>query len=283
MSPTEASSSLELPRGVISYVNIPYAPEVSEACRLDVFVPEGEYAMLFPAVVSIHGGRWESGSKVDQWKLCSELARKGFVAVSVDYRLSDEAPFPAAISDVRRAIRFLRAHAVELRINRHCVIAHGHSAGGHLASMLGVLPDSVIWDEDDSYADMSSRPQGVISIAAHYDLQGVADTVIDEPTLAALRKFLPSADDDLSEGLRLASPEFYVDENAAHFLVIHGDADKVAPFYHAEVFADNVEGETSRDVDLITLPGEGHAIWEDPAVFPEILRFIQKIRREFNA
>ena len=227
--------------------------------------------------------RWESGSRVDQWKLCSELARQGWIAVAVDFRLSDEAPFPAAVTDLRHAIRFLREHALELGINRHCIVAEGHSSGGHLAAMLGVLPESIIWDDDRAFPGVSSKPQGVVSIAAHYDLQGVADTVIDEKTLEALRKFLPSADDDLSEGLRLASPEFHVDEAAARFQVIHGDADKVAPFYHAEVFADSVESETSQEADLITLPGAGHVIWEDPVVFPEILRFIQNLRREFNA
>ena len=65
--------------------------------------------------------------------------------------------------------------------------------------------------------------------------------------------------------------------------MIHGDADKVAPFYHAEVFADSVESETSKEADLITLPGEGHAIWDNPALFPEIYRFVQDLRREYNA
>ncbi|MGB0373166.1 MAG: alpha/beta hydrolase fold domain-containing protein [Opitutales bacterium] len=266
-----------------SYFNIPYAPEVSETCRLDIFIPEGDRAMLLPAFVSIHGGHWKSGTKEDQWSLCKEIAMQGWVAVAVDYRLSGEAPFPAAVSDLRHAIRFLRENSSEIGINRHCIVAEGHSAGGHLAALLGVLPESVIWDDDVAFSDTSSRCQGVISIAAHYDLQGVSDTVIDETTLAALRQFLPSADDNLSEGLRLASPEFYVDEYAAKFMVIHGDGDKVAPFYHAEVFADNIEGATGNTTELITLPGEGHKIWDNPAVFPEMLRFLQGIRREFNA
>lgn len=283
MSVAVPPSAIELPRGIITYRNLAYAPEVSEACRLDLFVPDIDRAMLLPAMVSIHGGHWDSGSRVDQWKLCSDLAAQGWIAAAVDYRLSDEAPFPAAVCDLRHAIRYLRAHASDLGINRHCIVAQGHSAGGYLASMLGVLPSSVVWDDDRAFTGISSRCQGVVSIAAQYDLQGVADTVIDEKTLESLRKFLPTADDDLSEGLRLASPEFYVDEDAARFMVIHGDGDKVAPFYHAEVFADNVEGATSKDVDLITLPGEGHCIWDNPAVFPEMLRFINALRREFNA
>ena len=239
--------------------------------------------MLLPVIISIHGGCWDSGSRVDQWKLCSEFAKQGWIAVAVDYRLSDEAPFPAAVTDLRHAIRYLKANALDLGINRHCVVAQGHSAGGHLAAMLGVLPEEVIWEDDKAFPGISSKCDGVISVAAHYDLQGVADTVIDARTQAALRKFLPSADDDLSEGLRLASPEFYVDEHAARFMVIHGDADKVAPFYHAEVFADNIEGETSETAELITLPGEGHKIYDNPAVFQEMSRFLAKLREAKNA
>ena len=277
------SEGFELPQGVMTYTDVRYAPEVSEACKLDIFVPEGDRAMLLPTVISIHGGCWDSGSRVDQWKLCSQFALLGWIAIAVDYRLSDEAPFPAAVTDLRHAIRFLKAHAMDFGINRHCIVAQGHSAGGHLAAMLGVLPEELIWDDDRAFPEISSKCDGVISVAAHYDLQGVADTVIDERTLTALKKFLPSADDDLSEGLRLASPEFYVDENAARFMVIHGDADKVAPFYHAEVFADNVEGETSKPAELITLRGEGHKIWENPAVFPEMTRFLAKLRESRNA
>ena len=283
MSVALFSEGFELPQGVMTYTDVSYAPEVSEVCKLDMFVPEGDRAMLLPTVISIHGGCWDSGSRVDQWRLCAQFAKEGWIAVAVDYRLSDEEPFPAAVTDLRHAIRFLRTHAMDFGINRHCIMAHGHSAGGHLAAMLGVLPDEVVWDDDPAFPGISSKCHGVISVAAHYDLQGVADTVNDDRTLEALRKFLPSADDDLSEGLRLASPEFYVDENAAQFMVIHGDADKVAPFYHAEVFADNIEGATSQPAELITLRGAGHKIWNDPAVFPEMARFMAELRRECNA
>ncbi|MEM7673497.1 MAG: alpha/beta hydrolase, partial [Verrucomicrobiota bacterium] len=159
------SDTFKMPVGVRSYFNIPYAPEVSATCRLDIFIPEGDRAMLLPAFVSIHGGHWKSGSKESQWALCSQLALEGWVAVAVDYRLSGEAPFPAAVTDLRHAIRFLREHSSEIGINRSCIIAEGHSAGGHLASLLGVLPERVVWDDDDAYYGVSSRCQGVVSIA----------------------------------------------------------------------------------------------------------------------
>ena len=90
-----------------------------------------------PGLVWIHGGAWLEGSKEQGIELLLPFARQGYLCVSIEYRLSHEAIFPAQIEDCKCAVRFLRAHAKELRLNRDRIGVWGQSAGGHLAALLG--------------------------------------------------------------------------------------------------------------------------------------------------
>jgi acetyl esterase/lipase len=90
------------------------------------------------AILWIHGGAWRAGTRHDNADLCQAIAAAGFVCLSIDYRLSQEAIFPAAIQDCHCAVRYLRAHAAELGIAPDRIGAWGPSAGGHLAALLGV-------------------------------------------------------------------------------------------------------------------------------------------------
>ena len=89
-----------------------------------------------PAIVCIHGGGWAKGNRVNHRKVAQALAARGFVAATISYRLSGEAPFPAAIHDCKAAVRFLRANAEEYGIDTENIGAIGLSAGGHLTALL---------------------------------------------------------------------------------------------------------------------------------------------------
>jgi acetyl esterase/lipase len=109
--------------------------------RLDLYEPPGSSSGSHPLVVFIHGGGWMSGhtrhsGAFEDWPgVLASLAAKGYVVASVEYRLSGEAPFPAAIQDTKAAIRWLRAHAAQYGIDRQRAIVWGGSAGGQLAAL----------------------------------------------------------------------------------------------------------------------------------------------------
>ncbi|MBZ0298408.1 MAG: alpha/beta hydrolase, partial [Anaerolineae bacterium] len=99
--------------------------------------PERTKGKTVPVIVWIHGGAWWAGDRHGDADACQHIARHGLACLSIDYRLSQEAIFPAAIEDCKCAVRYLRAHAADLDILPGKIGAWGPSAGGHLAALLG--------------------------------------------------------------------------------------------------------------------------------------------------
>jgi len=131
---------------------------------LDVFYPK-KTKKKKPAVLLIFGGGWRSGSKDQNWAMCSELARNGYVAVTPEYRLSLEAPYPAAVYDLKTAIRWMRAHAKQYGIDTNKIVVLGCSAGGQLAALLGTTNgNSTFEDKTPGYPNHSADVQAVIDI-----------------------------------------------------------------------------------------------------------------------
>jgi acetyl esterase/lipase len=121
----------------VTLLDIPYVPANGRLLSLDALRPDRDSGIALPVVLWLHRGGWYSGSKrnaIDTHML-DFLVRSGFVVASAEYRLSDEAPFPAQIHDVKAAIRWLRARPKVLGINPERVALAGFSAGGHLAAL----------------------------------------------------------------------------------------------------------------------------------------------------
>jgi len=127
--------SNELPPGVLAKPGIVYQRYGSREMHLDLFQPKGRG--LFPAVILVHGGAWITGNHAMENPFAMELARRGYVAATVEYRLSNEAKYPAAIHDLKASIRWLRANAARYNIDPNRIAAVGASAGGHLVALLG--------------------------------------------------------------------------------------------------------------------------------------------------
>ena len=117
----------------------------------------------FPAVVCIHGGGFRAGTREGYDNLCIRLAEHGYVAVTVTYRLAPKYPFPAAIHDVKAAVRWARANAAKYRIDPDRIGVTGGSAGGHLAQFLGVTADVKEFEGDGGNASQSSRVACVVN------------------------------------------------------------------------------------------------------------------------
>jgi acetyl esterase/lipase len=126
--------------------DVPYREGPSTRWRLDLAMKKDPHGKARPAIVVIHGGGWLEG---DRSSFASrkhgvpgnieDFAELGFIAVAINYRLSGEAPFPAALEDCKCAVRWLRAHAGEYGIDTKHIGAYGNSAGGHLALLLGLV------------------------------------------------------------------------------------------------------------------------------------------------
>ena len=263
-------------------LDIPYAGD-SRAQRLDMFWPEtGEGP--FPTLVYVHGGGFALGDKRDShlngYLPC--LAR-GFALAAVEYRLSGEAAFPAAVLDCRSAVRFLIANAARLRVDPERLCAIGGSAGGNLAAMLGMNipvfpgegdvrgPQPVVQAAVDQFGPMDFR-----AMDAQARANGVSFDDHDGPD-SPESKYL-GAPVQQADNAAQADPLTYAGPAMCPMLVQHGTADRLVPFAQSEAFVEGLRAKgLGERVTFTPLPGADH---EGPAFFaPEntalVLDFIE--------
>src|SRR5512136_1929510 len=146
-----------LPEGGIAHRDLAYVTNGHERQKLDLFLPKA--GTNLPLSINIHGGAFKAGSKEQGVPL--DYLRQGYAVASINYRLSQHAKFPAQIEDCKAAVRWLRAHASEYRLDPNHVAAWGASAGGHLAAMLGTTGDTREFDVGANL-DQSSRVQAAV-------------------------------------------------------------------------------------------------------------------------
>src|SRR5438270_12467934 len=142
--------SIEMKRDLV------YASPAGRDLHLDLFLPKSG-AGPFPAVVYIHGGGWVNGKKNAFQRQAAYMATKGFVGACIEYRLSGEAIYPAALNDSKAAVRWLRVNAAKYRIDPDKIGAAGGSAGGHLVALLGTTGGTPAFEGDSGNAGFSSR------------------------------------------------------------------------------------------------------------------------------
>ncbi|MBB3187974.1 alpha/beta hydrolase [Microbacter margulisiae] len=151
----------------IIYATLPNTPFGKRYLHLDVFYPKksGKY----PALIMVHGGGWRSGTRSLQVPMAEMIAKKGFVTVSVEYQLSLEAKYPAAVYNIKAAIRWMRAHAKEYHIDPTRIAISGCSSGGQLAMLVGMT------NGERKFEGNMGNPQYSSSVQAIIDVDGVVD------------------------------------------------------------------------------------------------------------
>lgn len=177
-----------------------------------------------PAVLLVHGGGWLGGSKAGYREIGPMLARKGYAACAINYRLAPDHPYPAAMDDCHRAIRWLRAHGPEFGIDPKRIAAMGDSAGGHLVALIGVRDARPGVDKELGH--YRSRPDAVVSNYGAHELFLMWKIEMAHRPLTA---WLGGPPDRFAENYRMASPVFMVDKKTPPMLLIHGDKDTVNP------------------------------------------------------
>lgn len=256
------------PQNTEAYLDVPYA-DLSDAQVLDLYIPtEGDGP--FPLVIFIHGGGWLQGDKSTLTiEAAANLMRAGYAVASVNYRLSGEAPYPAAVEDVKAAVRWLRANAATYNLDPDRFAAWGSSAGGHLAALLGTTGDVPIFDNPAlGNADVSSRVQAVIDWFGPTDLTVIGDdfatsALCDEDDAARMvvvvALFLGQTPVRAPDVAAAASPISYVTEDDPPFLIQHGSADCLVPVQQSEhLYAALVAALGVDQVELTIFDGMGH-------------------------
>jgi acetyl esterase/lipase len=248
----------QVPSGVRFVPDIAYRSDTGEAGLLDLAHPEDPGEDRRPALVFVHGGGWRAGSKRRPLFVLPMLqyAAQGYVTISVNYRLAQEAPFPAAVEDVKTAVRWLRVHAAEYHVDPDRIGAYGNSAGAHLALMLALVgPDAGI--EGALYPDQSSAIQAVCASAVPADLGAKLEGT---PPGETMRVFLTGAEDGFAERLQRASPISYVRGDAPPMLLIHGTEDATVPVGQLDRFVEAMRAAGARDLTYLRIDGAGHMV-----------------------
>jgi len=239
--------------------DVTYAVMGGQPQRLDFARPRG--GGPHPLVVLIHGGGWSGGDKSAYHHAMRVLVGQGYAAASVNYRLA-AAPrnvFPAAVADVRCAVRWLRSRAEHYRIDPARIAALGHSAGGHLSAMLGTAAGVTGLDGGCPLREVSPAVSAVVSISGPQDIRTAG--ALDPGQHGMVENFLGVAPEADPARALLASPAVHATAGDPPFLLIHGTADDVVPIRQSRSMRDTLRA-AGVPATLVELPGVGHGVDE---------------------
>ena len=248
--PAGAADSVKVTRDVT------YRTVEGEKIGLDVYRPikKGKDR---PAVVIIHGGGWRGGDKQALAQQGNQLAERGFVAFSVDYRLAPAHPYPAAVDDVNAAVEWARKHAKEYGVDPKRIGALGSSAGAHLTGMLATLGEGAL--------DRGHRITAGVSWSGPMDLTPIG--------AGAVAGFLGCSPDACPDKYKDASPITHVDKTDAPMLIVNS-ANELVPESQADTMKAALDAAGVANEEII-LPGTAHArayanrVWDQTVAFLE--------------
>lgn len=226
-----------LPENIKAYEAIVYSrPTEGRDLHVNIYRPDDD--RKYPALLMIHGGGWTSGDLTLQIPMAQQIAAKGYVTIPVEHRLSPEAGYPAAVYDIKTAVRWIRAHAEKYNIDTTRIAISGCSSGGQLAMLTGTTNFQPAYEDLREYAYYQSNAHAIINV------DGISDFSTDE--LAATReslakgrtpsaiKWLGATYEENKEVWTAASPVNHVTEHSAPVCFInssiprfHGGRDEI--------------------------------------------------------
>lgn len=249
-----------IPADVELRPNVVYATH-GRPLRMHVMLPRNA-ATARPAIVFIHGGGWTEGTRERGLPSLMHFVKKGYVAASIEYRLSGEAIFPAQIEDVRAAIEYVRGHANELGIDPRRVAVWGQSAGGHLAALAGTSLEGA------ARPDLVIDWNGPIDFLEARELARLEQRKAEQgqPTMA-MERLLGGPVNERRDRALAANPLRWVTPNDPPFLILHGSGDQEVSIAQSELLRDAL-AKAGVEVTLKVFPGEGH-FGIGPQPFPD--------------
>ncbi|HEY1023452.1 MAG TPA: alpha/beta hydrolase, partial [Flavisolibacter sp.] len=249
---------------------------------LDLYLPAGNKKDR-PLVVWIHGGAWNHNDKYADMGYMRQTVKafvdSGYVLASIDYRFSSMAPFPAQVQDCNQALDFLYRQAGKYGYNENRIALIGFSAGGHLASLIGLSHNNSIPD----FYTGSKKP--AFTIKCVLDFYGPSDLVAASmstdtaennarSSIALLLGAVPVERPDLA---KKASPVSYVDKGDPPFLIVNGEKDESVANTQSRLLSGwlNVNGVPN---ELVIVPGAPHygPMFDAPEIRQRLFRFLKK-------
>ncbi len=259
------------PPGVTAIHDLQYGLGIGHPLLLDIYRPAFIRKKL-PVIIWIHGGAWNSGSK----KNCpiAFLAANQVAIVSMDYRLTSEAPFPAQLHDCKSVVQWIRANARAYNLDPNRIGAFGASAGGHLALLLATTSHHPIFE--GASGDNGRFSSSISCACALYPPTDLNELVSDpeerRDPFGDVARLVGGAVQTHVVAANNASPLFYVSSNTAPIFLIHGENDKLVPPFQSLIFYKKLV-ECGVPAHLEIIPNKGHGLIPPVSVVREVLQF----------
>lgn len=273
----------DVPDSVVEIKNINYVRYGKRALQLDLYLPTTSITHPKPGIVFVHGGGWRSGYRTNFTPMAIGLAQRGYVTATISYRLAGEAKYPAAIHDVKAAVRWLRRNAKKYGVNPQQIAVAGGSAGGQIASLTGVTNSLEKFDPQLHRSPISSDVQAIINIDGLSDFTSEAARLHEDDP----RK-KPSAagfwfDGRYAEKTDLwheASPTFYVNKDTPPILFLISAQPRFSVGYQEMIEKMKPFGIAYQVSQISESP---HSFWLfDPWLQPSINIVEQFLNRQFK-
>lgn len=264
-------ASRAVPASVRAVENVTYVVRGEHQLQLDLYLPARPPSSPLPAIVFVHGGGWQTGVRANFTPMAIRMAERGFAAATVSYRLSPEARYPAAIHDVKAALRWVRAHAADYGIDPDRIAVSGGSAGGQIASLVGVTNGIGSFDPDGGANAVSSAAQAIVNIDGLSDFTSEAarkeeDNPAKQPSAAGA--WFGGTYAQQTALWREASPTFHVGPKTPPILFIGSAQARFAVGREEMVQKLKAQGIATQTV---LLPETPHSFWLfDPWLDPTV-------------
>lgn len=258
--------------------DIPYVNNTNPRQALDLALPPSKSDKPLPVIAFIHGGAWRAGKKDGGLNRIADLVRsRKYAGISIGYRLSDEAKWPAQIHDCKAAIRWIRGNAKKYNLDPNRIAVYGTSAGGHLVAMLGVSGGvKELEGTLGSHTNQSSRVTAVANYFGPSNLLTMGDfpSKMDHNAANSPESLLiGGAIQENKEKANAASPLNYVTSDDAPMLLVHGDADPLVPFNQSEILDAALDRAGVHSV-LLKVEGGGHGGFRNAQISQRLSRFL---------
>ena len=231
-----AAGRLGLPADVEVLKDVAYAAVGDRKLPLDLYSPAGADKPL-PLVIWIHGGGWRGGSKENP-RRALPLLERGYAVASVEYRLSGEAIFPAAIEDCKAAVSFLRLNALKYNLDPDRFGVWGSSAGGHLVALLGTTNDVTDFDTHEVCKKAPATVQAVCDWFGPTDFLRMNDfsgRIDHDGPESPESRFIGGPIQRNKEKAAQANPITYASKADPPILIMHGEVDQAVPYNQSEL------------------------------------------------
>ncbi len=274
LAPTSSRAQIIGRAKIKSIQNVKYVENGDSSQSLDLYLPDTDSSELRPGIVFVHGGGWVGGDKGEFTSRAQELASAGYVVITINYRLAPKFRYPIPLQDCQAAVRWLRIHSADYHLDTSKIASMGSSAGGHLATMLGLTDDPKLTKDGEK---ISSRTNCVVDYYGRMDL--TLEPTSDHHT--DFRARFIGVDIADSEGAfkayQDASPVMHIDKQTPPIFVVQGGIDEqVEP-----VQSDNMFEQLQKAGILcfyLKLAGQGHGFngpssdfaWRSVRVFLEM-------------